>query len=133
VIVADTNLLVYLYVRGQRTAQAEAVLVRDPVWVAPLLWRSEFRNTLAGLVRRREIDLDDAIRIAHEAEHRMVGGEYGVASQPVLQLTTRSRCSAYDCEFVGLAQDLGVPFVTADREVLAAFPSTAVSPADFIA
>jgi len=51
----------------------------------------------------------------------------------VLQLTTRSRCSAYDCEFVGLAQDLGVPFVTADREVLAAFPSTAVSPADFIA
>jgi len=75
VIVADTNLLVYLYVRGQRTAQAEAVLVRDPVWVAPLLWRSEFRNTLAGLVRRREIDLDDAIRIAHEAEHRMVGGE----------------------------------------------------------
>src|SRR5439155_280647 len=44
VIVVDTNLLVYLYVSGQNTAQAETVLVRDPVWVAPLLWRSEFRN-----------------------------------------------------------------------------------------
>jgi antitoxin FitA len=28
--------------------------------------------------------------------------------------------------------DLRVPFVTADRQVLVAFPSTAVSPADFV-
>jgi predicted nucleic acid-binding protein len=131
VIVADTNLLVYLYVRGQRTVQAEAVLVRDPVWAAPLLWRSEFRNSLAGLVRAREIDLDDAVRMTHDAERRMTGSEFSVASQQVLRLATRSRCSAYDCEFVALAQDLGVPFVTTDRQVLGAFPSTAVSPADF--
>ena len=131
-IVTDTNLLVYIYVHGQRTGQAEAVLVRDSAWAAPLLWRSEFRNTLLGLVRRREIDLDDAVRIAHEAERRMDGAEFSVASQIVLQLATRSRCSAYDCEFVALAQDLRVPFVTTDRQVLAAFPSTAVSPADFV-
>ena len=130
-IVTDTNLLVYLYVHGQRTTQAEAVLVRDSAWAAPLLWRSEFRNTLAGLVRRREIDLDDAVRIAHDAERRMDGAEFSVASQMVLQLAIRSHCSAYDCEFVALAQDLRVPFVTADRQVRAAFPSTAISPADF--
>src|SRR5262249_11338565 len=76
VIVSDKNLLVYLYIRGQRTAQAEAVLVRDPAWTAPLLWRSEFRNALAGLVRTREIDLDDAVRISHDAERRMRGGEF---------------------------------------------------------
>jgi predicted nucleic acid-binding protein len=132
VIVTDTNLLVYLYLRGQRTAEAEAVLVRDPAWAAPLLWRSEFRNTLAGLVRRREIGLDDAIRIASNAEYRMTGGEYSVASQQVLQLAAQSRCSAYDCEFVALAQDLRVPFVTAEREILRAFPSTAVSPTVFV-
>jgi predicted nucleic acid-binding protein len=133
VIVADTNLLVYLYIRGQRTAQAEAVLVRDPTWAAPLLWRSEFRNTLAGLVRAREIDFDDAVRISHDAERRMGGAEFSVATQLVLQLAIRSRCSAYDCEFIALAQDLRVPFVTADRQVLAAFPSTAMSPTDFVA
>jgi predicted nucleic acid-binding protein len=133
VIVADTNLLVYLYIHGQRTTQAEAVLMRDSAWAAPLLWRSEFRNTLAGLVRRREIDLDDAVRIAHDAERRMDGAEFSVVSQIVLQLANRSRCSAHDCEFVALAQDLRLPFVTADRQVLAAFPSTAVSPADFVA
>jgi predicted nucleic acid-binding protein len=132
VIVADTNLLVYLYVRGLRTAQAEAVLVRDSAWAAPVLWRSEFRNTLAGLVRAREIELDDAVRISHEAERRMGGAEFSVASQQVLELAIRSRCSAYDCEFIALAQDLRVPFVTADRQVLAAFPSTAVSPTEFV-
>jgi len=132
VIVADTNLLVYLYIRGQRTMQAEAVLIRDPVWMAPLLWRSEFRNTLVGLVRAREIDLDDALRISHDAERRMGGAEFSVASQQVLQLSIRSRCSAYDCEFIALAQDLRVPFVTASRQVLAAFPSTAMSPTEFI-
>ena len=130
-IVVDTNLLVYLYVSGQNTAQAETVLVRDPVWVAPLLWRSEFRNVLAGLVHRRGLGLDDAVRIAHEAERRMAGGEYTVASQQVLGLAARSGCSAYDCEFVGLARDLRVSFVTGDRQILAAFPSTAISPTAF--
>jgi len=49
----------------------------------------------------------------------------------VLELAVRSRCTAYDCEFVALAKQLGVPLVTSDRQVLAAFPETAVSPDAF--
>jgi len=74
-----------------------------------------------------------AIRIAEAAEDQLRGREFEVASERVLEAADGSRCSAYDCEFVALAQDLSVPFVTADREVLGAFPSTAVSPADFAA
>ena len=85
-IVADTNLHVYLYVHGERTTQAEAALMHDPAWAAPLLWRSQFRNTIAGFVRRNEIDLEDAIRIVHDAERRMMGEEFSVASERVLQL-----------------------------------------------
>jgi predicted nucleic acid-binding protein len=131
-IVVDTNLLVYLYVRGQRTQQAEAVLRSDPAWAAPLLWRSEFRNTMAGLIRRQALGLEDALRIAEEAERGMAGREYAVASHEVLRLAAESGCSAYDCEFVSLARDLGLPLVTADRQVLAAFPSTAVAPDAFL-
>ena len=132
-IVVDTNLLVYLYVTGERTRQAEAVFLRDPVWATPFLWRSEFRNTLVGLVRRRALALDDALRITSEAEHAMAGREYSVVSRRVLQLAADSGCSAHDCEFVSLAEDLGVTLVTADRRLLASFPSIATSPDAFTA
>ncbi|MBM4132656.1 MAG: type II toxin-antitoxin system VapC family toxin [Nitrospira sp.] len=132
-IVADTNLLVYLYVEGQRTEQAEAALAKDPLWAAPLLWRSEFRNTVIGLVRKKALMLDDAMRMVDDAERAMAGREYSVLSHDVLQLAARSGCSAYDCEFVALAQNLEVAFVTSDRQVLRAFPAIAVSPDQFTA
>jgi len=65
-IVADTNLLIYLYVQGQRTAESEAVLQRDPSWAVPLLWRSEFRNVLIGLVRRDVLSLEAVSAILEE-------------------------------------------------------------------
>jgi predicted nucleic acid-binding protein len=132
-IVVDANMLVYLYVGGQRTRQAEAVLARDPVWAVPLLWRSEFRNTLTGLVRRRALALEDAIQIVNEAERSIAGREYSVVSHDVLRLAARSGCSAYDCEYVALAQDLETRLVTADRQLLKAFPSLAIAPDVFVA
>jgi predicted nucleic acid-binding protein len=132
-IVADTNLLIYLYVKGQRTEESEAVLRRDAVWTAPLLWRSEFRNALIGLVRKHALTLDEALSMVDEAERWLVGHEYSVISRHVLALADRSECSAYDCEFVALALDLGVPLVTTDRQIRKAFPSIAVSPSAFAA
>ena len=132
-IVVDTNLLVYLYVEGEHTTQAEGVLRKDGAWAAPLLWRSEFRNVLAGLVKGRALRLEDAIVIVRQAEQGMAGREYSVVSHEVLQLAARSGCSAYDCEFVALARDLGASLVTRDQRILKAFPSVAVTPSRFIA
>jgi predicted nucleic acid-binding protein len=132
VIVVDTNLVVYLYVQGEHTERAEAVLARDPEWAAPVLWRSEFRNVLVGLVRARALALADAFQIVAEAERSMAGREYTVVSAHVLQLAERSGCSAYDCEFVAFAEDLGAPLVTIDRAVLRAFPARATAPAAFL-
>jgi predicted nucleic acid-binding protein len=39
----------------------------------------------------------------------------------------KSPCSAYDCEFVALAEDLEIPLLTTDRKILSAFLSVAVS------
>jgi predicted nucleic acid-binding protein len=132
VIVVDTNLLVYLYVQGQRTNESEAVLRRDSLWAVPLLWRSEFRNSLVGLIRANALGLEDALALVEEAESWLMGHEYSVPSRNVLTSAAESGCSAYDCEFVILAQDLGVHLVTNDRQVLKAFPTIAISPARFI-
>jgi predicted nucleic acid-binding protein len=127
------NLLIYLYVQGQRTQESEAVLEREAQWAAPLLWRSEFRNALIGLVRSDALQLEKALTIIDEAERSMTGHEYSVVSWHVLELASRSDCSAYDCEFVALAQDLAVPLVTNDRQMLKAFPTIAISPSSFTA
>lgn len=130
-IVADTNLLAYLLLGGTGTPAAEAVFLRDPLWTAPLLWRSEFRSILAGHLRRRELRIDGAIQVQLKAEALLAGREHVVPSERVLRLVASSTCSAYDCEFVALAEQLSVPLVTSDRVVLKEFPAVAISPSRF--
>ncbi|HEX8453726.1 MAG TPA: type II toxin-antitoxin system VapC family toxin [Longimicrobium sp.] len=132
-IVADSNLVAYLLIEGDQTSTAQAVLKRDPIWAAPLLWRSEFRNVLALYLRQKHLTLADALQYVQEAEALLHGNEYQVESAPVLRLAEQSECSAYDCEFVHLAQELSLPLVTSDKRVLRAFPTVAVSMQDFIA
>lgn len=132
-IVADTNVLAYLWLPGTHTPQAEAALRRDAEWAVPLLWRSEFRSVLAGHLRRKSVDRAAAERIASAAETFFRGREYAVPSSRVFDLVAASPCSAYDCEYVALAEDLHVPLVTTDREILCAFPRVAVRLVDFAA
>jgi predicted nucleic acid-binding protein len=132
VIVADTNLIAYLLIQGNQTADAEAVLRKDSVWAAPLLWRSELRNVLALYLRQKQHTLADVLQYVQEAETLLEGNEYHVKSDWVLRLADQSGCSAYDCEFVALAQTLNVPLVTSDGRLLRSFPSVAVSMGDFL-
>jgi predicted nucleic acid-binding protein len=124
-IVVDTNVLAYLWMPGVRTAQAERLLRSDPDWNAPILWRSEFRNVLAGCLRRGDVNLGTALQIADEAEGQMRGREFSVPSAQVLARVEASDCSAYDCEFVVLAEELGVKLVTSDEKLLRSFPRVA--------
>lgn len=130
-IVADTNLIAYLMIEGEKTPFARTALRKDPSWAAPLLWRSEFRNILALYLRQKYLALTDALQFMHEAETLVHGNEFQVESTAVLSLAESSGLSAYDCEFVHLARELGLPLVTSDKKVLQAFPQTAVSLDDF--
>jgi predicted nucleic acid-binding protein len=131
VIVVDTNVVAYLWLPGDHTPAAEKVLLGDAEWAAPLLWRSEFRNILAGAIKRQALSVARAAEIAAAAESQFGGREFHVETARVLALSARSGCSAYDCEFVALAEDLALPLVTNDREVLRAFPDVAMSLAEF--
>ncbi len=126
-IVVDSNVLVYLYLPGEYTADAEALLENDPDWAAPLLWRSEFRNVLAGYMRRKTLTFDQAYAVQCEAENLLAGSEFEVDSHAVLEMVRGSACSAYDCEFIALATKLNTKLVTMDKKVLRAFPKRSVA------
>jgi predicted nucleic acid-binding protein len=126
-IVVDSNVLAYLYLPGEHTAAAEALLQSDPDWAAPLLWRSEFRNVLAGYLRRGALTFEQAYALQREAESLLASSEYPVDSLTVLELVRDSDCSAYDCEFVALAMRLDTMLVTLDSKLLRAFPKRALA------
>jgi predicted nucleic acid-binding protein len=127
VIVVDSNVVAYLYLPGEHTAKAEALLEQDPDWAAPVLWRSEFRNILAGYLRRKILTFDQACSLQSEAEDLFAGAEFEVDSKAVLELVRDSDCSAYDCEFIALANKLQVKLVTMDAKLLRAFPKRTIS------
>lgn len=124
-IVVDTNVVAYLLLPGPHTALAEELLLQEPEWAAPPLWRSEWRNVMSDYLRRDLLPFTAALALTQQAEALLSPHEQPVASEQVLQLVARSCCSAYDCEFVAAAQQLGVPLVTADRALLEAFPGVA--------
>jgi predicted nucleic acid-binding protein len=133
VIVVDANVIAYLWLPGPNATLAEHLLRIDPEWGVPLLWRSEFRSVLAGLVRRKDMSVDLAVRTAASTERQFSGREYAVPSERVLRAAAASGCSPYDCEYVVLAELLGTALVTADKQVLKAFPDIARSLKDAVA
>lgn len=122
-IVVDTNIVAFLYLPCEHTAAAESLLIRDPDWSVPVLWRSEFRNILAGYMRRKLITFDQASHLQAEADSLLSGAEFDVESTSVLELVRESNCPAYDCEFVALAIKLNTNLVTVDKKLLKSFPT----------
>lgn len=125
-IVVDANVIVYLLTPGTQSELAWSAVERDDDWRVPTLWRSEVRNALLGIVRAGQLDATDAIASMNRAERLLIGSSHEVGSAHVLELALSSGCSAYDCEYVSLAESLDVRLVTSDREILAAFPERAV-------
>ncbi len=126
-IVVDVNVVAYLYLPGPHTARAESLLLSDAEWVVPRLWQSEFRNILATYMRQGMLSLEQAIVMHQSAQDLLADNEYDVSPLQVLRLSKDSGCSAYDCEYVALAQHLNVRMVTADKQLLKAFPDTAMA------
>jgi predicted nucleic acid-binding protein len=133
VIVVDSNVIAYCWILGERTEAAQRVRLGDPEWHVPYLWRSELRSTLAGYLWRGAIEANRAAETMAAAEASLAGCEHHVSSRRVLELAAASRLSAYDCEFVALAESLAAPLVTEDAAVRKAFPELAISMEGFLA
>jgi predicted nucleic acid-binding protein len=132
-IVVDNDVISYFWIRmdTERAPLAQDVRARDPDWVAPRVWRSEFRNVLRSYMAGDYMTLAEAVEYARMAEEDLHGSTRPVSTRRVLQLVDETDHSAYDCEYVALAQELGVTLVTGDRAVADLFPDTAVLLEDY--
>ena len=82
-------------------------------------------------MRKNIIKLEDAQRIMNSALELLRGREYEVSSYEVLSLASESECSAYDCEFIAVANELKVFLLTSDKQLLKKFPAVTISLSDF--
>ena len=130
-IVVDTNVIASMWVPNDMDEWVYKVLKKDDEWIAPLLWRSEFRNVLSIYLRKEILELTVVLQATEEAEQLMDANEFEVNSTQVMSLVADSSCSAYDCEFVALADDLNVQLVTFDKKIVREFPDIAISPKEF--
>ncbi len=127
-IVVDNDVISYFWLQlaSGRSETARRARRKDAEWVAPPLWRSEFRNVLRRYMQIGLMTYSEALWFAEKAERDMRRHEYEVQTPDVLKLVEQTGHAAYDCEYVALAQSLGVPLVTGDQPIVEAFPDTAV-------
>lgn len=132
-IVADTNLVSYLLIEGEKTKTARAVWAIDPRWMLPTLWRSEFLNVLTTSVKARVLTLTQAHDTWQVAQAVFGRNEVQPSGNAVLETASARNLSAYDAQFVVAAADLEVRLVTSDRRLLKACPDIAIAPEEFTA
>jgi len=131
-IVADTNLIAYLLIEGTQTTSAKAVWEKDPQWMLPTIWRSEFLNVLTTSIRANVLTLEQAHDIWHVALTIFGQNEVEPEGADVLDQAASRHLSAYDAQFAVAAADLDVLLVTSDRRLLAACADIALSPEQFL-
>jgi len=132
-IVADTNLVVYLFVESEFTERARQVHSLDSDWVFPPIAQSEAANVLATLTREKWITPETACEALEHIEKRIMAGLRNVSMRAALELAIRKEISAYDAQFIVLAHSLDVHLITEDGRLKNKFPEVALSMAAFAA
>ena len=132
-IVVDSNVIAYYWINGPLNEAAQQVWTKDPDWHVPFLWRSEVRSILTGYLRDGTLNARQIAQVMTAAEAAFSGREHLASSEMVFRIVGETSLSAYDAEFVALAQALAVPLVTADKVVLKAFPARARTMEAFVA
>ncbi|HEX5760801.1 MAG TPA: type II toxin-antitoxin system VapC family toxin [Thermoanaerobaculia bacterium] len=126
-IVADANVVAYLILKGDNNELARAVYFADPEWHLPALWRHEYLNVLVSAIRFRKTPLATAESAWEQARALFASAEHEVEPKAAMALAVRYGISAYDAQYVALAEQLDVTLVTQDGPLRSACPERAIS------
>ena len=121
-VVVDTNVVAYLLIEGDRTAEAQALYARDPDWRSEGFLLVEFSNLLATYARAGKLDADTAADLLSMAE-RTLSGIVSLPHARAMALAAEFGASAYDGRFLAVARQLGARLVTEDAKLRQAAPA----------
>jgi predicted nucleic acid-binding protein len=127
-IVVDANVISYLLIRGERSEAMDRLQKLDPDWIAPKLWLDEFLNVLCTYERTGGLTREQSVELLEDAVALMDGASYDLPPERVLTVARQTNCSAYDSQYIALAQDLGLKLYTCDKRVISKCPSIALMP-----
>jgi predicted nucleic acid-binding protein len=118
VLVVDANIVAYLLIDGNKTAQARELWTAHRDWWAPRLLFYELANIFSRLVRDRSLAREAALAALETGIGlvRMLDREPPPAR--VLGIAEKLGLSAYDASYLATAELLRVPLVTEDGRVL---------------
>ena len=131
-IVIDANLVLYRHLKGPLTTLAEAALTKDPDWRTSSLWRCEFTSALVKMIRAKVLGEADGLAAMDSATTEMGPRELDVPQAQALRAALAYGISAYDAQYVALAEMLGLRCVTADAALARKTPAVTVLLADFV-
>ena len=121
-VAVDTNVVAYLLIEGDRTADAQALYARDPDWRSEGFLLIEFSNLLATYVRAGKLDGATAANLLATAE-RTLTGIVNLPHPRALALAAEFGVSAYDARFLAVARQLGVRLVTENAKLRHSAPA----------
>ena len=131
--IVDTNVVAYLLIHGDHTADAQKLHGRDPDWRSEAFLLVEFTNVLASSIAMKRMTLALAQDSLAKTMALFDGKLARVAHPLVLSIAAHYRVSAYDAHFLALADQLGSHLVTEDARLRAAAPSLTQSLAEALA
>ncbi len=130
-IVADTCLIFHLFNESTLTSSAQEILAKDPNWIFPPLWRTEYANVLSKMARKEHRTPEEIIHHFECIVDELKNHEIIVDTKKALEISMQCKISVYDAHFITLAINFSTVVVTEDKEILKKCPSLTISFADF--
>ena len=132
-IVVDNSILVPAIVAAHSSSDARRVAAHDYRWILPPLWRYEFTNSIATLLRAGTIGRDMAYEAISDAHTLVANREVAVDQNNALRLSALFSVSGYDAQYLALAEAYGIKCVTNDKKMARQAPVLAVLMEEYLA
>ena len=131
-IVIDANILIYSLIEGDYSLLAKQLRVKESDWRTVKLCLHEVLNVLVTYQRRGMLTLEQCQERLDHTQRFMQVAQCDVDMSATLTVATQYAITAYDAQYVALAQSLNAPLITEDKKLRQAVPWIAFSMHDFL-